>query len=78
MFGLVQLYTGCKCVETWDVGHFTEGDETYLYCKVCNGTNLTEKKENGVPCYHEVTEAEHERLLMESGDWDEEDEVEGF
>ena len=72
MYGLAQIYTGCKCGETWRVGigqtEDTENDEIYTfhYCTVCGGDNLTEKKENGVPCMHAVTQEEHEEMMWEN------------
>lgn len=76
MYGLAQIYTGCKCGETWQVSQGQtediENDEvyTFLYCEICNGTNLTEKKENGVPCMHAITQEEHESLMWNSEDED--------
>lgn len=68
MYGLANIYTGCKCGETWNVStgqtEDVERDEVYHfdYCTVCGGTNLTQKFENGLPCMHEITEEEHRVL----------------
>lgn len=69
MYGLAQIYTGCKCRETWQVAigqtEDVENDEvyTFLYCTVCGGDGLTEKRDaDGTPHYHEVTEEEHRVL----------------
>lgn len=78
MYGLAQIYTGCKCGETWRVTPQqiidTERDdvETYLVCDVCGGTVWEEKKENGLNCMHALTEEEH---LQESGFYDVQDKV---
>ncbi|MDO3641952.1 hypothetical protein [Mucilaginibacter sp. L3T2-6] len=58
-----QIYTGCKCGETWRVGHIQDCDisrdkvYTVLQCNVCFGTNLKPKvSDDGVPHYHALTE----------------------
>lgn len=74
MYGLVQIYTGCKCGETWRVNAVEEidieRDEIYqiLYCEVCGSNNLTEKKENGIPCMHILTSEEHESIMLQRND----------
>lgn len=61
-----QIYTGCDCGETWNVEMHTDididNDEIveYPFCTVCGKTMLTEKTENGVPCYHALTAQEIE------------------
>lgn len=78
MYGLAQIYTGCKCGETWQVSQGQtedpENDKVYtlLFCDICGGINLTEKKENGVNCMHAVTEEEHQSFLSTMPD-DEDD-----
>lgn len=68
MYGLAQIYVGCKCGETWQVAPQemidTERDdvEYYLTCDVCGDSVSGEKKENGIPCMHAVTEEEHLQL----------------
>jgi DNA-directed RNA polymerase subunit RPC12/RpoP len=76
MYGLAQVYNCCRCGETWRVSSGevidTENDrvETCLYCDVCGSEIVSEKKENGIPCLHAITEEEHLQL---SGFYDTQD-----
>lgn len=58
-----QIFTGCKCGDTWRVENVedidTENDEVYIIpvCKICNQP-VYEKIVNGNPCFHALTDEE--------------------